>query len=157
MKNEKIILDACCGGKMFYFDKNNKNVLFIDIRKENHILCDGRKFEVKPDIIMDFRDLKFPNKTFKMVVFDPPHLLKIGKNSWMAKKYGYLGKNWRDDLKKGFDECWRVLKKDGFLIFKWSERDVKVKEILDLFKKEPLFGHTTGNSGNTIWICYLKN
>lgn len=27
----KEILDACCGGKMFYFDKNNPNVLFQDI------------------------------------------------------------------------------------------------------------------------------
>lgn len=30
----KPILDACCGGKMFYFDKNDPRVLFQDIRKE---------------------------------------------------------------------------------------------------------------------------
>lgn len=28
----KPILDACCGGKMFYFDKNDPRVLFQDIR-----------------------------------------------------------------------------------------------------------------------------
>jgi len=27
---EKLVLDACCGPKMFYFDKDNPNVLFVD-------------------------------------------------------------------------------------------------------------------------------
>lgn len=31
----KPILDACCGGRMFYFDKNNPNVLFTDIWCDN--------------------------------------------------------------------------------------------------------------------------
>lgn len=30
--NNKPILDACCGGKMFYFDKHDPRVLFQDIR-----------------------------------------------------------------------------------------------------------------------------
>ena len=159
MKNkENIILDACCGGRMFWFNKNNKKVLFIDNRKENHKLCDGREFNVKPDIKMDFRKLNFKDKTFKMVVFDPPHLIKIGEKSWMAKKYGKLNDyNWKNDLEKGFSECWRVLEDFGILIFKWNERDVSVKEILNIFHKEPLFGHTTGRSGKTKWICFMKS
>ena len=152
----KLILDACCGSKMFWFDKRNENVVFADIRDEEHILCDGRRLEIKPDVIMDFRDLKFSDKTFKLVVFDPPHLKKLGKNSWMAKKYGVLGNNWKRDLEKGFNECWRVLENHGILIFKWNERDIKVSEILKLFKKKQLFGHTTGRSGNTKWICWMK-
>lgn len=28
----KEILDACCGAKMFYFNKDNPNVLFMDKR-----------------------------------------------------------------------------------------------------------------------------
>ena len=28
--NKKSILDACCGSRMFYFDKQNPNVLFAD-------------------------------------------------------------------------------------------------------------------------------
>ncbi|GAG01983.1 unnamed protein product, partial [marine sediment metagenome] len=104
-----------------------------------------------------FRKLEFKDGSFKIVVFDPPHLKRVGKNSWLAKKYGMLGENWEDDLKKGFDECWRVLKKDGILIFKWAERDVKVSELLKLFDKDPLFGHPTGRSGNTKWITFMKN
>ena len=152
----KKILDVCCGSKMFWFNKNNKDVLFLDIRKKNYTLCDGRKLEIKPDIKMDFRDLKFKDKTFKLVVFDPPHLKILGKKSWMAKKYGVLGKDWKLDIKKGFSECFRVLDKYGVLIFKWNERDIKVKEVLSLTNIKPLFGHTTGRSGKTMWICFMK-
>ena len=155
-KNNKKILDVCCGSKMFWFDKNNKNVIFADIRKEKHILCDGRKLEIKPDVVMDFRNLKFADNSFRLVVFDPPHLKIIGKKSWMAKKYGFLGENWKDDLEKGFNECWRVLENYGVLIFKWSENDIKLKEVLDVFDEQPLFGHTTGRSGKTKWLCFMK-
>lgn len=141
---------------MFWFDKLNPDVVFGDIRDEEHVLVDGRKLEIKPDVQMDFRDMPFDDSSFKLVVFDPPHLIKLGKTSWMAKKYGVLGENWRDDLKRGFDECWRVLEDNGILVFKWNERDVKVAELVKLFEKSPLFGHTTGRSGNTKWICYMK-
>ena len=40
--DNKPILDACCGGKMFYFDKNDPRVLFQDIRVIDTTLCDGR-------------------------------------------------------------------------------------------------------------------
>ncbi len=68
----KKILDACCGSKMFWFNKENPNVLFADIRSETYKLCDGRTLEVKPDIEADFRCMPFPDESFKMVVFDPP-------------------------------------------------------------------------------------
>ena len=32
MKNDKLRLDACCGSRMFWFDKQNPNVLFVDKR-----------------------------------------------------------------------------------------------------------------------------
>ena len=80
---EKQILDACCGGKMFYFDKNDDRVLFQDIRNIETTLCDGRHFEVKPDIQADFTNMPYPDESFTMVVFDPPHLLRnIGKSKF---------------------------------------------------------------------------
>lgn len=153
----KKILDVCCGSRMFWFDKKQTDTLFVDIRSEEHILCDGRKLEIKPDVVMDFRNLDLPDNSFKLVVFDPPHLKKLGKNSWMAKKYGVLGETWQDDLKKGFDECLRVLEQDGILIFKWNERDIKISEIIRLFEQQPLFGHTTKAGGHTIWMCFMKS
>lgn len=75
----KLILDPCCGSRMFWFDQENPHVFFGDIRQEDHILCDQRKLHINPDQIMDFRNLPFPDKSFKLVVFDPPHLIKAGK------------------------------------------------------------------------------
>lgn len=37
--SKKIILDACCGSRMFWFDKKNPNVLFIDNRSETVWMC----------------------------------------------------------------------------------------------------------------------
>lgn len=156
--SHKKVLDPCCGSKMFWFDKNNKNVLFTDIRNENHILCDGRNLDINPDKIMDFRKMDIHDETFNLVVFDPPHLKTLGEGSWMKKKYGILDKNtWKDDLTKGFNECWRVLKKGGTLIFKWNETEIKLKELMSCFPDKPLFGHTTTIKLKTHWIVFFKN
>lgn len=152
----KKILDACCGSKMFWFDKENPAVLFADIRDESHILCDGRKLEIHPDVISDFTKMDFPDETFSLVVFDPPHMDSLGENSWMAKKYGVLGSDWRDSLREGFKECFRVLKTDGVLIFKWSDVDIKVSDVLKLTERKPLFGHRTMINNRTIWMCFMK-
>lgn len=84
----KKILDACCGSRMFWFAKNNENVVFMDNRQESCTLQDGRKLEVNPDVIGDFTKMPFDDETFYLVVFDPPHLLRAGKSSWLVKKYG---------------------------------------------------------------------
>lgn len=141
---------------MFWFDKSNPAVLFCDIRKEDHILCDGRKLNIDPDVIADFRDLPFTDCQFKMVVFDPPHMNQLGENSWMAKKYGRLSESWRDDIRAGFSEAMRVLEPFGTLIFKWNETQIKVSEVLELIDHDPLFGHKSGKLSNTHWIAFIK-
>ena len=70
MEDTKLILDACCGSRMFWFDKKNPNVLFSDIRDEEDTLCDGRRLEIHPDIVADFTDMPFLSESFKLVVFD---------------------------------------------------------------------------------------
>jgi ubiquinone/menaquinone biosynthesis C-methylase UbiE len=152
----KTILDACCGSRMFWFDKNNPNVLFQDIREEEMELCDGRKLIVSPDVIGDFTQMEFEDESFNMVVFDPPHLVKLGNNSWMAQKYGVLLPTWETDLKAGFSECMRVLKQNGVLIFKWNEAQVNLNQVLALTEYKPLFGHVTGKHGKTIWVLFIK-
>ena len=82
---DKQILDVCCGSRMFWFDKHNEHTVFMDNRILHDILCDGRKLDIEPDIVGDFRNIPFDNDTFHMVVFDPPHLLKVGESSWLAK------------------------------------------------------------------------
>ena len=156
-KKDKFILDVCCGGRMFWFNKKHPATLYIDIRDEDKGICPERpNFEVKPDKIMDFRALEFPNKSFKLVVFDPPQLI-CSPTSIMGKKFGILNKkSWKRDLKKGFEECWRVLDDYGLLIFKWSESNIPTKQVLQLFSQEPLFGHPTGSKSKTKWLCFMK-
>jgi hypothetical protein len=141
---------------MFWFDKKNQGVLFGDIRDEEHVLCDGRSLNITPDVLMDFRKMEFPDSTFRLVVFDPPHLRRAGPNSWLKAKYGMLSDDWRADLRKGFAECFRVLKDEGILIFKWNETQIKVSEILALTDHKPLFGHVSGKAANTHWITFMK-
>lgn len=150
------ILDPCCGSRMFWFDRQNPAVVFGDIRTEDHTLCDGRSLSIAPDVEMDFRSIPYPDGSFKLVVFDPPHLWNAGPQSWMAKKYGKLGENWRDDLRHGFAECFRVPAPDGVLIFKWNETQIKVSEVLALTDHKPLFGHPSGKSSKTHWLCFMN-
>lgn len=147
------ILDVCCGSRMFWFDKGNKNVVFMDNRNLEDTLCDGRKLIINPDIIGDFRNIPYEDNIFKLVVFDPPHLEKLGKNSWLAKKYGKLSDTWKEDIKKGFDECMRVLDQYGILIFKWNEEQIKLKQILDLIDYRPLLGN---KRAKTHWLVFMK-
>ena len=152
----KTILDPCCGSRMFWFDKKDDRAVFTDKRSEQHTLCDGRELIIEPDMVMDFTDLQFDDEQFHMVVFDPPHLNKIGSNSWMAKKYGKLDETWPLMIKDGFAECFRVLKPNGTLIFKWNETQILTKDILALTDQKPVVGHISGKRANTHWVCFLK-
>lgn len=155
----KKILDACCGGRMFWFDKHSPQVLFTDIRAEEFTTGEGknkRNRKVLPDRLEDFRNMSHADESFKMVVFDPPHLF-VGANSYMGRIYGRLDKlTWKEDLRKGFSECFRVLEPFGFLIFKWNESDVPLKDVLTLTDRKPLFGHPSGKAQKTHWVCFMK-
>lgn len=156
--SEPKILDACCGSRMFWFDKSNGNAIFMDNRELDCILCDGRTLNIHPDVMADFRDMPFDDGQFKLVVFDPPHLIHAGKDSWLANKYGRLSSNWKNDLRDGFRECMRVLVTDGILIFKWNEQQVAVSDVLDAIGQRPLFGtkRVKKDSGQTIWLVFMK-
>ena len=151
---EAKILDACCGSKMFWFEKNHPGVVYMDNRELETVLCDGRTLNIKPDIIADFRNIPFPDESFHLVVFDPPHLIQAGENSWMAEKYGKLDpENWQETIRGGVCECMRVLKPYGTLVFKWNEEQVKMKEVLDAIEHKPLFGN---RRAKTHWLVFMK-
>ena len=148
------ILDVCCGSRMFWFDKNNKNTVYMDNRKFEGVLCDGRELKVNPDVVGDFRKIPYPDNKFNLVIFDPPHLIRAGENSWTAKKYGKLDpETWKNDIEQGFNECMRVLKVNGVLVFKWSEEQIKLKSILDVIDYKPLFGN---RRSKTHWLVFMK-
>lgn len=155
---KKKILDVCCGSRMFWFNKQHPDAIYIDKREYSKGFDKSRpNRELHPDMIMDFRKLDFPDKSFKLIVMDPPHLIGKEDSCNMIKAYGSLNKEtWKEDIKKGFDEAWRVLEDDGILIFKWNESSIKRKEILEVIGIEPLFGHPNGSKIPTHWFCFMK-
>lgn len=69
MIKDKIILDACCGSRMMWFDKNNSKALFMDNRELVERLSDGRALEVSPDIVGDFRNMEHSIKIIGRMIF----------------------------------------------------------------------------------------
>ena len=160
---DKHILDATCGSRTIWFDKNCSSAIYMDCREEHETAIwkstkneSVRKLDVEPDIKADFTAMPFDDNSFELVVFDPPHLVKVSESAWLKKKYGKLPENWQKLIHDGFWECMRVLKPYGTLIFKWSEIEISTREIISAIGVEPLFGHRSGKKMNTHWLCFMK-
>ena len=123
------ILDACCSKRAFWVNKHHPDATYIDIRPE-----------VNPDRIMDCRNTSFPDKTFDLIVFDPPHVALSESNKGIfAKKYGTI-----------------TAKEIRILV-----HDQKLKTILPLISGfEILFGQLTTqrtkHSSQTFWFTLKK-
>lgn len=155
---EKKVLDVCCGSRGMWFDKHDERALYLDKRHETHSnsYASGKKsMTIAPDIIGDFTDIKKPDNSFYLVVFDPPHIKRNALGE-ITKRYGNLEGDWKEMIREGFKECFRVLKPNGTLIFKWNEVQFPIKEILELTKHKPLFGHKSGKKMQTHWVAFIK-
>ena len=147
---------------MMWFDKADDRCLFADCRQEemdvSHCSTNPGRKNVNPDRIHDFRAMPYEDESFYHVVFDPPHVRGISMKSVTGFSYGSLDRDtWREDTAKGFAECFRVLKTNGTLIFKWNEVDIPLKEILTLTNEKPLYGHRSGKKSNTHWVAFIKH
>jgi SAM-dependent methyltransferase len=148
---------------MMWFDKADSRALFID-RREETVKAErgpqskGHKDKViAPDVLADFTDMPFPDGSFDLVVFDPPHLTtKHGTTGVLSQTYGVLFPGWEEMLAGGFKECFRVLRDRGTLIFKWCEVEIPLYRVLALTPEKPLFGHQSGRKAQTHWITFLK-
>jgi len=158
------VLDVCCGPRMMWFDKADDRALFHDRRDAdietapNAAYKNGKVFSIRPDVRGTFASLQFPDNTFVHVVFDPPHFVETDPNSKMLMRvqYGQLADGWKDEIRQGFAECFRVLKPQGTLVFKWCEYDVPVAEVLALTQEKPLYGHRSGKQSRTHWLVFMK-
>jgi hypothetical protein len=158
------VLDPCCGSRMFYINKSHPDVLFGDKRSETLTVTDRtrgdhdgtRTLHIAPDMLMDFTAMPFADRTFNLVVFDPPHLKRAGPRSWLAAKYGKLPTDWQAELTSGFAECFRVLAAHGTLIFKWNETQISLRDVLQCTPVEPLFANKAGKAALTHWVVFIK-
>jgi SAM-dependent methyltransferase len=162
---DKLILDATCGGRSIWFNKHHPAAIYCDAypreaaRTWKSCAACGeseRTVRVEPDVVCDFTGLPFKDESFHLVVFDPPHLIDAPKSSWMRVKYGTLTRDWQPTIKRGVDECMRVLKPHGVLIFKWSDIHIPTPEVIKAIGREPLFGHRSGKRSNTHWMTFMK-
>ena len=108
----KSILDVTCGDRTIWFQKNEPHTIYCDKRREewegefgNVLNRYGKKKKrhlvIDPDVQCDFTDLPFPDESFHLVVFDPPHIENLGQNAWMRKSYGSLDGDWRPMIRGG--------------------------------------------------------
>jgi len=128
--------------------KERSDTIYFDMRDElpGFTGQEGRTYSVEPDHMGDYRDLPYDNQSFKLVVFDPPHLTGNGMDDLSGRirlSYGELDKEtWKEDLTAGFMELWRVLEVGGTLVFKFADNDIYFSELFDCFPVDPLFGTT---------------
>jgi len=156
------VLDVCCGPRMMWFDKRDPRVTFVDRRNQDYAIKPDRAYpngtviRVRPDVVADFTALPFPTESLWHVVFDPPHVVRNAERGTLTMKYGCLNGDWKSMLAGGFSECFRVLKPNGTLIFKWREVQIPLRDILALTPRKPLYGHRSGRKSQTHWISFLK-
>ena len=81
--------------------------------------------------------------------------LQMGRTAKRGKD-GTLAGDWTEMLRAGFAECFRVLRPEGTLIFKWCADEIPVSRILALTPERPLFGHKSGKNSKTHWVAFLK-
>lgn len=144
-----------------WFESDDDRALFVDRREEEHFIDRGNNNPqhviIAPDVVADFTDLPFPDESFWHVVFDPPHCNRASPTGYLAKKYGVLLAGWEEMLRGGFEECFRVLKPQGTLIFKWSSVQIPLSRVLSLTAERPLYGHRSGKNMQTHWVAFLKH
>jgi SAM-dependent methyltransferase len=152
------ILDACCGGRMWWWDKAHPLAVYMDKRIDPPGACSHRpNWSCEPDIVGDFRAMPFADESFRLVLFDPPHIVREEPRGKIGLRYGALPRaSEQDDLARGFAECWRVLAPGGTLVFKWAG---KLDRVRPHFPATPVVGTRSarGTKGlGTRWLIFYK-
>jgi hypothetical protein len=176
-----MILDAGCGNRAMWLQKNHEQILHIDIEKH---------LQRKPDLFASNTNLPFPNECFQTVFFDPPfcwnnstHPLfsfpnreklwkkypNIREDSYPPQYYGIERYKTRSQLVKYLyvaqKELYRVLKPDGCLWLRWCNMaSMTHHHVLGIFENwtQMLFHEigsskrNTGGKTESFWFMLMK-
>ena len=130
--NETFMVDLCCGGRHWLYNKDPDDLLCMDIRSiEKGAIALQPNWNVTPDIIGDYTDMKglFEDSSFRYAFWDIPHAINL--KGIMGMKYGELGETWKEDLAKGFKEIHRILEDRGALILKFADVSISFRDLLN--------------------------
>jgi hypothetical protein len=165
-----MILDACCGSKMMYKGLHRNfsqdEIVFIDIRKGIYPLNKWHvpPVNIWPDIVADLKHLPFRDKTFSLILFDPPHG-SFGVEAYFGAKYGGLKPNEYVTLLVWANiEFARVLTDDGYVFAKIHEtqgRDIRCVRNFSNFKLLMDISYRSQAQKNTSvtkthWLIFVK-
>lgn len=96
----------------------------LDYKPLKMDLCD----EYDVDVVGDFRDMPFPDDSFDVIVFDPPHLPTAAGNKTVYTKYKVevadkdrAGENISDLFVPFLKQAKRVLRKNGIVLAKLAD------------------------------------
>ena len=78
----------------------------------------------------------------------------LRRENVLVRKYGKLPEEWKTFMEKAFKECFRVLKNDGVLVFKWNCEQIPFAEVIKLSPYKPIFGD---KRAKTRWTVFVKN
>jgi len=149
-KAEALVYDATAGNRTMYVKKDHPLVFYGDVEPD---------LSFPPDGFVDCRDTGFPDKSKYLIIFDPPHEYGQKKNQgifntpskelhdrkWpqhrcpkgLPRYYGLDKFQTKKELKQFLYEAQRefhrILADGGALLFKWSERSMRLDEVLQLF------------------------
>jgi len=141
-----MILDATAGNRTIWQNKDNENIVYIDMEKQ---------LQRKPTIFADNTNTPFLPKTFSTIFYDPPHdfgakpfdhTLKhtpetaeyISHHPFCTTYYGW--DKYKNQMAlivhmyKALQEFYRILTDDGLVWFKWCEVKISLHRVLALFK-----------------------
>ena len=144
--NPKTILDIATGTADIAIELsniNNSKIIGLDISEK--MLEVGRKKILNKNL----------NDKISLISGDAENL-SFGDNKFDLITIGFGVRNFQN-LKKGLEESFRVLKPNGTLIFKWNEVQFPIKDILKLTDEKPLFGHKSGKRMQTHWVSFMKS
>jgi len=149
-----MILDLSAGLRSMWFEKDRRDVVWIDVRPV-----------VKPSVVADAGELPFAaGSGFDLVVLDPPHM-NVGYGPKLVKAYGHWTTAQIERIvRRSAEDAHRVTRPGTLMAFKWNDHDVKLNEALGLVMPwwEPLFGsrvmHRTKHAASTYWVmCRRKD
>lgn len=128
------IIDLSAGNRAVWFDKQHRDALYVDVRKE-----------VAPDIVADARALPAEVGTgYDLIVFDPPHKNSGASGNMSIRSYGHWTAEQITEILTGTaKEAHRIAKPNALMALKWNDHTRKLSTVLALISQwwEQLFGH----------------